>query len=245
MVKSEQQISILITSGGTTVAIDPVRSISNSSTGHFGSAIACAALKAGMNVCYLAAEKAESPFTTMVDVKAVQDISALSATLQAQHEFYLQHQSHYTEHRFQTYDDYAIQLEKLILQHKPRIVVLAAAVSDYLAANYSDDKINSRESLQIQLQPAPKLIHQVKRWLPETFLVGFKLLVNATDEQLISAARSSIESNQLDLCVANDLMSIKRQAHEIILVKKDFSYQKFTTQLANAVVAECMLQVKT
>ncbi len=236
--------SILITSGGTTVPIDPVRNISNNSTGHFGAEIAAAALKAGMRVTYLAAQRAETPFTSCVDFQTDADITAVTERLQAQHDFYLQHRASYSEHRFQTYDDYAIQLEQLVLQNKPRIVILAAAVSDYLVANYTDTKINSSQELQIELQPAPKLISNIKQWLPDVFLVGFKLLVNATDEQLIFAARSSIEKNKLDLCVANDLLSLKRNAHEIIVVKKDASYQKFTSQLANAVIAVSMLQVQ-
>lgn len=236
--------SILITSGGTTVPIDAVRNISNSSTGRFGASIAAAALRAGMNVTYLAAQHAESPFTTHVDFQTEADFNALTEKIKSKHDFYLQHHAHYAEHRFQTYDDYAIQLEKLVLEQKPRIIILAAAVSDYLVANHVDKKIDSSQALQIQLKSAPKLIQKIKQWLPETFLVGFKLLVNVTDEELIFAARSSIQKNHLDLCAANDLMSLKRQVHEIILVKKDLSYQKFSSQLANAVIAECLLQVK-
>lgn len=236
-------ISILITSGGTTVPIDPVRNISNNSTGRFGAAIATQALQAGMNVTYLAAQTAESPFTVNADLHTSSGMQDVMAAIHARHALYLQHGACYREHRFQTYDEYAIRLEELVKEQKPSIVILAAAVSDYLIANYSDEKINSSAALQLQLKPAPKLINKIKQWLPETFLVGFKLLVNASAEELLAAASASIKSNNLDLCVANDLMSLQRHAHEILLVKKDFTYTHFSNQLANAVIAECLLQV--
>lgn len=237
-------ISILITSGGTTVPLDPVRNIGNNSTGHFGATLAIAALQAGMRVNYLAAQQAQSPFATCVNFYAESDAATAFTSLQAQHEFFLKYRAQYAEQRFVTYADYASKLQQLILQQKPDIVILAAAVSDYVVANPSAEKIQSSEALNIQLQPAAKIIQQVKQWLPETFLVGCKLLVNASDEALLAAAYHSIAKNNLDLCIANDLQSVKRHAHEIILVRKDKSSQKITTKLADAVMAECLLQVR-
>jgi phosphopantothenoylcysteine decarboxylase/phosphopantothenate--cysteine ligase len=64
--KSENRVSriemrILITAGGTREYIDPVRFISNASSGRMGYALARAALKAGHNVTLITAPTAQEP----------------------------------------------------------------------------------------------------------------------------------------------------------------------------------------
>lgn len=235
---------ILITSGGTSVPIDPVRNITNSSSGRFGAALAAAALEAGMSVTYLVAQQGESPFALRADFNVEPDLAKQQEKLKKYHAFYEKYHRHYHEIRFQSYADYAAKLKKIITEQKPTIVMLAAAVSDYLVANYADTKIRSNESLTIELSTAPKLIREIKNWLPDTFLVGFKLLVNVTDEALIAAARQSIKTNKLNMCVANDLASLQRHAHEVILVNANGTSQKITNHLASTIIAECLAQVK-
>jgi len=75
--------------------------------------------------------------------------------------------------------------------------------------------------LTIQLRPAEKVISKVKEWAPDAVLVGFKLLVGCTKEELIKAAVSSIETNGCDLVIANDLNSLKAGNHQVWLVDKD------------------------
>lgn len=229
---------ILITSGGTVVPIDPVRAITNNSTGYFGAEIAKAALKAGMKVTYLVSQHGQSPFTQQFDFYKPSDWIEHEKKLQAMHDFSKQYRDHYEEHRFYDFNDYAAQLKKLSSQ-KPNIIVLAAAVSDYLIDHYSDQKIRSSEQLQIQLKTAPKLIHFIRDWSPASVLVGFKLLVKASDDELVAAAKKSMAEHHLDLCVANDLLSLKRHAHEIIIVNKD-SFKKHTRELASSVIAACL-----
>jgi hypothetical protein len=61
----------------------------------------------------------------------------------------------------------------------------------------------------------------VKTTMPEVFLVGFKLLVGSTLEELSEAAWKSIEDNGCDLVVANDLTDIKANSHKLLLVRPD------------------------
>jgi phosphopantothenate--cysteine ligase len=229
-------MKILITSGGTLVPIDPVRNIRNSSTGRFGSMIASAALEAGAEVIYLAAGDSQSPFSLTLDYHLNADFENQLARLKQLDQFAKQFHGHYHEYRYHSFNEYQALLKELTREQQPEIVILAAAVSDYIVSDYANEKIRSSEQLTIQLKPAPKLIHSIKKWLPETFLVGFKLLVDASDAELCEAAMKSIRVNNADLIVANDLSSIRQGKHEILLVEKTGIFQKYTANLANAVI---------
>lgn len=235
---------ILITSGGTTVPIDPVRQISNNSSGRFGAAIASEALKAGHQVSYLTSSHGQSPFAHTVDFHAAPDWEMEAAKLKQLHAFAEQYRGQYHEYRYQTFYDYAEQLQSLATTQQPQIIILAAAVSDYLVANYSTEKVRSNNDLHIDLKPAPKLIHHIREWSPKSFVVGFKLLVNASDADLVTAAKNSINQHNLDLCVANDSASLQRGAHEIIIVARDGSTHPYQQNLASAVISECLQRVK-
>lgn len=227
---------ILITSGGTSVAIDPVRQITNMSTGRFGARLATSALLAGTDVIYLTAQTGQTPFSMSIDLHQAEhtpDALKQLETLQALH---AAHGKHYQEYRYHDVNDYALQLETLINTQKPDIVMLAAAVSDYLVDNYSTKKIRSQSALTIQLKTAPKIIHSVKTWAPNVFLVGFKLLVDVDETTLINAALDSMMQHDCDLVIANDLASIRRGKHEVFLVERDGSYQKYSDNPAEKVI---------
>lgn len=228
---------ILITSGGTTVPIDPVRSITNASSGKFGSALAAAALRAGMKVTYLTSHHGKSPFSQSIDFYQSADWQDNIDDLEKLYQFSNTYRAAYREYRYHNFSEYAESLQKVIQSEQPKIIMLAAAVSDYLVSNYSDNKVRSSESMNIQLESAPKIIHSVRKWSKGSFIVGFKLLVNAEDSELARAAESIIRKHQLDLVVANDLSSIRRGAHEVLLVEPDGSYQKITQNIATAVIA--------
>jgi len=184
---------ILITSGGTKVAIDPVRNIGNKSTGRFGAALAKEALNAGAEVIYLTSQDGKSPFSLQIDCvkhnNIDQDLSEVAKLYEFTHKF----GKNYHEYRYQYFVEYAEMLNHLILKFKPDIVILAAAVSDYLVSSYSSEKIRSHHELNIQLEKAPKMINQIKQWAPNVFLVGFKLLIDANDIDLVDAAMKTMK----------------------------------------------------
>lgn len=227
---------ILITSGGTTVPIDPVRYISNSSTGKFGAELASCALRSNADVTYLTSATGKSPFSCNMDLYTSTDWENNLNKLKQLNQFCDQYRSHYQEYRYHHFQEYAELLKSIVEKDQPDIIILAAAVSDYLISNYSDKKVRSKENLTIHFQSAPKLIHFIRQWSEKSFIVGFKLLVNATDAELVTAAKDSMAQHDTDLVVANDLSSIKRGAHEIILVERNGSSQKHTQNLAEAVI---------
>lgn len=234
---------ILITSGGTKVPIDPVRSITNHSTGKFGADIAKAALQVNMDVIYLTSLEGISPFCESFNCYSInkKDFSTHAfkenvVKLQNLHAFSEKYRKHYTEYRYRNYSEYASLLKKVIENHQPDIVVLAAAVSDYVTENYSSDKIRSHGDLNIKLKTAPKLIHDVKKWKPNVLLIGFKLLLDGTDSELIAAALKSILMHKADLIVANNLRSLEEGRHEIMLVGPNGHFQKIKNNLAESIV---------
>ena len=102
------------------------------------------------------------------------------------------------------------------------IILLAAAVSDYGVENYFDGKMRSNDLFNIKLKQLPKLINRVKEWAkPSAKLVGFKMLVDSKPRDLIAAAKRSVEENQAEMVIANDLEDIKANNHKISLVFKD------------------------
>ena len=205
---------ILITSGGTRIPIDRVRSITNMSRGTFGANIAEAALEAGHELHFLAAEGSQKPFQYLWEPlkgRPNKDWHALESKVNS-------FRSYYRESMYKTYTDYARQLESLLRTQSFDAVILAAAVSDYGIQPY-EGKVQSRDQLTLVLSPLPKLIHSVKEWDPRITLVGFKLLVDSTEEALLQACRKSIRDNHCDVVVANDLRDIQRGEHRLFIVK--------------------------
>lgn len=221
-------MKILITSGGTKVPIDPVRDITNHSKGTFGSKIARAALESGHKVFYLAADDARSPYSIRFDFySSKNNLAEHIANLSDAYAFAEKHRVRYVEQRFRNFADYEILLKNFVKE--TNVVVLAAAASDYLVTPVKT-KIRSKKDLSLQFTPAPKLISKIKEWNPNVLLVGFKLLVNATDGELVDAAWESICSNKCDFVVANDLVSLKKGHHEILLVEPTESRGTAITQ---------------
>lgn len=214
---------ILITSGGTKIPIDSVRSITNMSKGTFGSKIARAFLSEGHHVTFLTSEGGRTPMKMELDFQhgPVDFNKILKELLWSQNVFH-----NYEERTYSTFDDYRQELEDLVKHDKFDVVMLACAASDYECTNKANGKIRSSpEQLNIGLQPLPKLISKIRsEWGYSGIFVGFKLLVGATDHDLTTAAQKSVIENGCDFVVANDLVHIKDGNHKIKLVFKDSAY---------------------
>lgn len=219
-------MKILITSGGTKVPIDSVRDITNMSNGTFGAKIAREALIAGAEVVFFKAKRSKTPFSDTFDFyhngetpKRFADWDEAVNRFAELFNFAESHRKRYKEVGFRSFSDYFRPLEMLLRMEKPDIVILAAAVSDFLVSNVVNGKVRSRSDYEIQLEEAPKVISQVKQWAPDVLLVGFKLLVNSDREELIQAAVDSVSKNGCDLVVANDLADIRSNSHTLLLVQ--------------------------
>ena len=141
--------------------------------------------------------------------------------------------SNYTEKEYDTFDEYFSSLKQTIENQKPQVVILAAAVSDYGVKDFVNGKIRSKSDLTIELQPLPKVISFVKQWMPKTFLVGFKMLVGDSDEELINAANKSINDNDCDMVIANDWNSYLKNNPRICIIQPSKEPQWFEISTHN------------
>jgi phosphopantothenate-cysteine ligase len=215
-------MNVVVTAGGTVAPIDDVRQITNVSTGRFGAMIAEAALKKGANVWYVHAPKAQRPFDRLAhfDLEA-SDPSSEFDRLASLREHWLQvrNRCHFVPLTQGTVTEYAKVLETVLRRESIDVAFLAMAASDFAPEPFSG-KLSSDSTTQIiSCLRLPKVIQSVRDWSPEVYLVGFKLLSNASIAELMRQAEQATIVNRADLTVANDLSSVKAGRHTIHLVR--------------------------
>ena len=211
-------MKVLITSGGTKVPIDRVRSITNMSKGTFGSRIADAFYTLGCNnigkqdkeqiekITFFMAKGSKMPF---VDKHLMCEIYAAAGLVPVE------------MFEYSTFDDYKAGVEKLLSREKFDIIVVAAAVSDYGVANYYNGKYRSREDdMCIKLVKLPKILPIMRKMAPDAVICGFKLLVDSTTAELLNAMKNQIVESDVDLVIGNDLRDIKNDDHKLTVMSK-------------------------
>ena len=109
------------------------------------------------------------------------------------------------------------------LKKKFDIVIMAAAIADYVPTVQSKKKIKSSKStMNIRLKKAPKIIDEIKKYQKNIFLVGFKAETNLTKSQLIKSAEKKLRESSADMIIANDIGSIRYkknpQNNQVIIV---------------------------
>ena len=205
-------MNILITSGGTSEKIDQVRSITNHSTGQLGKMIVERFLDAGFPVTLVTSPTAvrpkEHPLLTMILTANVAELQLVLEEQTPKHQVLI--------HAMAVSDYspvYMVGLED---------VKEASDLEQFLHRTNQESKITSDDDYQVLfLKKNPKLISLVKTWNPDIRLIGFKLLVDVAQDQLLSVARASLEKNQAEMIVANDLGENQDGKHQAYLVTKD------------------------
>lgn len=222
-------MKILVTSGGTSEAIDRVRSITNHSTGRLGLVITEALIKAGHEVCLIttsqAVKPASHPNLKIIEIKNTLDLLEEMRNLVKDYQVLIHSMavSDYTP-------VYMTSIDEVQASHD---------LSEFLTKQNTETKISSKEDAQILfLKKNPKIISLVKEWNPKIHLIGFKLLVDVTKDHLIDVARESLKKNQADIVVANDLTQINSEQHLAYLVEKN-DYQ---TAYSKQEIAELIIK---
>ena len=222
-------MKILVTSGGTSEAIDRVRSITNHSTGHLGLVITEALIKAGHEVCLITTSQAIKPVShpnlKIIEIKNTLDLLEEMQNLVKDYQVLIHSMavSDYTPVYMTSLDE----------------VQASQDLSEFLTKQNTESKISSKEDAQILfLKKNPKIISLVKEWNPKIHLIGFKLLVDVTKDHLIDVARESLKKNQADIIVANDLTQINSDQHLAYLVEEN-DYQ---TAYSKQEIAELIIK---
>ena len=205
-------MNILITSGGTSEKIDRVRSITNHSTGRLGKIIAETFLDKGDQVTLVTTPKAVRPAAhpnlTIVQIENVAELLEILEPLVHTHDVLI--------HAMAVSDYTPVYMTGL------EAVAASPDMTEFLNKTNSESKISSQDDIQVLfLKKTPKIISLIKKWNPAIRLIGFKLLVNVTKEELLKTARASLIKNQAEIIVANDLTKISNQEHRAYLIGKD------------------------
>ena len=202
---------ILVTSGNTSEPIDQVRTITNTSSGKLGAAIADALMTVGHQVIYLCGKTSVQPKETpleTVSILGVTDLAAAVDELCARHRFdgivHAMAVSDYTVQGVLPLDELATHLQQ---GTRPNLT--------------TDGKLSSHMTEPvILLRPAPKIIARFKQYLPDALLVGFKLLVDVPETELLAVAAALLEKNHCDLVCANDLTNVSGDQHRATILGK-------------------------
>ncbi|MGO9643831.1 MAG: bifunctional phosphopantothenoylcysteine decarboxylase/phosphopantothenate--cysteine ligase CoaBC [Candidatus Bathyarchaeia archaeon] len=189
--------NVLITTGPTIEMIDPIRMITNPSSGKMGSAIAFEAVNRGATVTVI-----HGPISISLP-KQSRNISVRT-----------------TEEMFER------TIEELELT-KFDLVVAAAAAADYKPETTFSHKIDSRihQTLTLELRATPKIIDSIKETSPETFLLVFRAQTGLTRETLLADASERLQRTSADLIAVNDIgredIGFNSDYNELTLVDRD------------------------
>lgn len=219
---------ILITSGGTSEAIDSVRSITNHSTGSLGKILTETALAKGHQVTLITTPTSLKPDPhPHLRLLLIENVEELLTEMQKEvpHHQALIHAMAVSDYT----PVYMTGLEE---------VEKAQDLHSFIHRENQEAKISSREEYQVLfLKKNPKIISLIKEWNPAIQLIGFKLLVDVSSEELIQVARDSLVKNHASMTIANDLTKIQNGQHQAYLVTDNQVLEASTkTEIAEAIL---------
>jgi len=166
---------VLITAGPTIEYIDPVRVITNQSTGKTGVLLAAELVSAGAKVTLIYGPGKESP---PKGVKLV---------------------------RVETSKEMFDAVRKEMKQKFDIVILAAAVSDYTPERSNKTKIRSIPNKILIKLKRVPKIIDMIKKIQQDVFLVGFKAETNTSREKLINEARKKLKESKADLIVANDI----------------------------------------
>jgi phosphopantothenoylcysteine decarboxylase/phosphopantothenate--cysteine ligase len=160
--------TVMVTAGPTREAIDPVRYLSNHSSGKMGFSVAQAAVEAGARVILVSGPVAMTPPDHLQLLKVVS-----------------------AQEMFDTV---------LAHIHGVDIFIATAAVADYRPVETATGKTKKKaERIQLELEPTPDILAEVKARFPRLFCVGFAAETEALDEY----AQDKLQRKGVEMIAAN------------------------------------------
>ena len=184
---------ILVTAGGTSEPIDPVRSITNFSTGETGYRVAKYLQTLGHDVTLL--QSKNSNFSA-----GIKNLISYDTT-----------------------EDFGRAFEQKLKTQSFDTLIHSAAVADYSVDTItnadgqkisSDSKIQTSGALILKLKPNPKYIQNARGWSlnPKLKIISFKLTSGENDLKL--------ESYDSEYIIHNELSKVASHAHVATLFKR-------------------------
>ena len=183
---------VLITAGPTIEYVDPVRVITNQSTGKTGVLLASKFVSAGAKVTLIYGSGKESPPKGVKLAKVETGKEMYNAVIKEM------------KHKFDI-----VILAAAVSDYTPEKQSTTKIKSGY-------------NEIIVKLKRAPKIIDQIKKIQRNVFLVGFKAETNLPREKLISEARKKLKESNADLIIANDIglkkYKLKPDYNNVIIV---------------------------
>ncbi|HPO48884.1 MAG TPA: bifunctional phosphopantothenoylcysteine decarboxylase/phosphopantothenate--cysteine ligase CoaBC [Spirochaetota bacterium] len=171
--------SVLLTSGGSIEKIDPVRIVTNLSSGKMGFAFAKEFIKRGARVTVIAANVSDLELKNFTDLFPDENII-----------------------RVESANDLKEEIDKKIEEND--ILFMASAVADYSPV-YSKNKIKKKDDkLILEMNKTVDILKNLKKDKNKIY-IGFA----AESENLIENAKEKLTKKGLDFIVANDIVGEK------------------------------------
>lgn len=209
----------LVTAGRTVEYLDPVRVVTNNSSGKMGIAVAEAAVREGAEVTLICGKiSVEPPYGVRLVTSETSDEMAKAITAELD-------------------------------SHPYDVLVAAAAVGDWKPARQEKSKISTHTtaSIEITLVPTVKIIDSLKAKYPKLFLVAFRALTGLNAEELVSNAHQRMMEAKADLIAVNEVtgpgVGFESDTNELYVVDPERNVEHITlttkreaaTRLVNAV----------
>ncbi|HEX5976408.1 MAG TPA: bifunctional phosphopantothenoylcysteine decarboxylase/phosphopantothenate--cysteine ligase CoaBC [Nitrososphaeraceae archaeon] len=209
--------NILVTAGSTIEYIDPIRVITNLSSGKMGNIIAEEAIRMGANITLVYGHGTYS-------AKSLPNLNILRVNTSKE-----------------MYDVVMSELSS----KRYDVAILSAAVADYTPERKAIKKIRtSRGKLLLPLLPTQKIINRVKHISKQTFLVGFKAEYNVSDSNIIKGAYRKLKECKADLIVANDVgrknSVIGSENNEVFVIDKHRNILHLPPQNKNSIARKLL-----
>jgi len=168
---------VLMTAGPTIEYIDPIRVITNQSSGKTGVLLASEIISSGAKVTLIYGPGVETPPKGAKVIK----ISTSSEMLNA-------------------------VKNEMIKKFDIVIMAAAVSDYTPINLNKNKMK-SDKDQIEIKLKKTPKIIDQIKKFQKNVFLVGFKAEVGISRKELIRVAKKKMIESSADLIVANEIGS--------------------------------------
>ena len=205
--------NVTITAGPTIEAIDPVRYLSNHSTGKMGFALAKACRNAGARVTLIVGGKVAMPTPLLVnriDVLSAEEMLMTARQCASDdicechhHDHHHDHHHHdHDHHPHHDHDEFGNDMEVEPVSTATDIFIATAAVADYRTRDVVPQKIKkTQEQMSLDLVKNPDILATIAKEFPEVFVVGFA----AETQDIEKYARGKLDAKNLDMIACNDV----------------------------------------
>ena len=184
---------IIVTAGGTSEEIDPVRVITNKSSGKMGIYIAEEAAKMGAKVTLIRGNTSVEPMGKIKDIK------------------------------IQSVDDLFDEIKKNVGKNDIIIHAAAVSDYSITKKFNEKIDSNKKDSLILKLKKTGKIINEIKKINKKIKLIGFKAEYKVSERELVDSAYSLLKRADADFIVANDVSKdvFGSEDNEIYIVGKN------------------------